>query len=254
MSSAASRSSSDRGPVPLPSSGASARTAARRRLCANRTAGLTPAGGVTEVKMTKEIRHMKEAEPRQARRDDAERGDTALVARAVARVKEGDSSALHFLYVRYGEDVRRYVSTIVRDPHEAEDVTQSVFLKLVSVIKRYEPRRGVPFAAWLLRVARNAALDSLRAKRALPSDDIRVTDEGRDQAAFERRESLKAALGQLPHEQREVLVLRYVAGLPPREIADLLQKTHSSIHGLQHRGRCALRAALEEVGEAPLTA
>jgi RNA polymerase sigma-70 factor, ECF subfamily len=253
MSSEPSTSSAHRGPVPLPSFGASARSAARRRFCANPTAGPTPAGGMTEVKMTREIRHLKECDPRQPDQDDAARGDTELVARAVARVKEGDTSALHFLYVRYGEDVRRYVNTIVRDAHEAEDVTQSVFLKLISVIKRYEPR-GVPFAAWLLRVARNAALDSLRAKRALPTDEVRVRDEGRDQAAFERRESLKAALGRLPHEQREVLVLRYVAGLPPREIAELLHKTHSSIHGLQHRGRCALRAALEELDEAPLTA
>jgi len=196
---------------------------------------------------------MNECNPRDRDRDDSERGDAELVARAVARIKEGDSSALHFLYVRYGEDVRRYVNSIVRDHHEAEDVTQSVFLKLMSAIKGYQPR-GIPFAAWLLRVARNAAVDSLRARRALPSDDIRVTDGGRDQIAFERRESMKNALARLPHEQREVLVLRYMAGLPPREIADLLQKTHSSVHGLQHRGRRALKAALEELDAAPLTA
>ena len=253
MSSQPSRSSSLRGPVPLPSFGASARSAARRRTCANQTAGPSGAGGLTEVKMTREIRHMNECDPRDRDRDDSERGDAELVARAVARVKEGDSSALHFLYVRYGEDVRRYVNSIVRDHHEAEDVTQSVFLKLMSAIKGYQPR-GVAFAAWLLRVARNAAVDSLRARRALPSDDIRVMDEGRDQIAFERRESLKNALARLPHEQREVLVLRYMAGLPPREIADVLQKTHSSVHGLQHRGRRALKAALEELDAAPLTA
>ena len=186
-------------------------------------------------------------------RHDSARDDADLVTLAVARAKEGDGSALHFLYLRYGEDVRRYVMSIVRDHHEAEDVTQSVFLKLMSVIQTYQPR-GVPFAAWLLRVARNAALDSLRAKRALPSEDIRVTDEEQDYAAFEQRESLKHALARLPHEQREVLVLRYVAGLPPREIADLLHKTHSSVHGLQHRGRRALKAALEELEATPLTA
>ena len=65
---------------------------------------------------------------------------------------------------------------------------------------------------------------------------------------------LKAALALVPHEQREVLVLRYVTGLPPREVACVLQKTESSVHGLQHRGRRVLRAALEEVDAAPLTA
>ena len=203
--------------------------------------------------MTRQIRQSKKRVPRDRDQIEAAHGGSDLVDRAVARVKEGDTSGLHFLYVRYGEDVRRYVDSIVRDHHEAEDVTQSVFLKLMFAIKGYEPR-GVPFAAWLLRVARNAAVDSLRAKRALPSGDIWIKDEGRDQIAFERRESLKAALALLPHEQREVLVLRYVSGLPPREIARVLQKTQSSVHGLQHRGRRALRAALEELDAAPLTA
>jgi RNA polymerase sigma-70 factor (ECF subfamily) len=235
MSSQQIGSSSPCNPIPLCNYGASART------------------GLAEVKMTRRIRHMSECEPRHRSGYDPCRDDAELVTRAIARVKEGDNSALHFLYLRYAEDVRRYVKSIVRNHHDAEDVTQSVFLKLVSVIRGYEPR-GVPFAAWLLRVARNAALDSLRAKRAVPSDDVRVVDDGRDYRAFERRESLKHALARLPHEQREVLVLRYVAGLPPREIADLLHKTNSSVHGLQHRGRRALKAALEELEAMPLTA
>jgi RNA polymerase sigma-70 factor (ECF subfamily) len=179
--------------------------------------------------------------------------DTELVTLAVARTKEGDSSALHFLYIRFRDDVHRYVGSIVGDHHEAEDITQSLFVKLMSAIHDYQPRK-VPFAAWLMRVARNAALDSLRAKRMLPSDDIRIVDEGRGQIAFERCQSLKEALGRLPYEQREVLVLRYIAGLPPREIAQLLNKTQSSIHGLHHRGRLALKAALEELDTTPLTA
>jgi RNA polymerase sigma-70 factor (ECF subfamily) len=203
--------------------------------------------------MTRGTRQLDGSGPRDRDRRDPAQGDADLVDRVAARFKEGDTSALHFLYVRCGEDVRRYVQSIVRDHHEAEDVTQSVFLKLMSVISGYEPR-GVPFTAWLFRVARNAALDSLRARRALPSGDICVKDEGRDQLAFERRELLKAALALLPHEQREVLVLRYVTGLPPREVARVLQKTESSVHGLQHRGRRVLKAALEEVDAAPLTA
>jgi RNA polymerase sigma factor (sigma-70 family) len=70
-------------------------------------------------------------------------------------------SALHFLYVRYADDVRGYVESIVRDRHEAEDITQDVFAKLISAIARYERREG-SFAAWILRVARTAALDHLR--------------------------------------------------------------------------------------------
>jgi hypothetical protein len=61
------------------------------------------------------------------------------------------------LYVRYADDVQDYVESIVRDRHEAEDITQNVFAKLITAIAGYE-RQG-PFAAWLLRVARDAALE-----------------------------------------------------------------------------------------------
>jgi RNA polymerase sigma-70 factor, ECF subfamily len=178
--------------------------------------------------------------------------DRELVDLAVARIKEGDGGAMQVLYVRYAPEVHRYVKSIVRDHHEAEDITQSLFLKLMSAIHGYRSR-GVPFEAWLLRVARNAALDSLRKKRAVPSDDIQASDGGRGDIALERRLSLKQALGQLPDQEREVLVLRYIAGLPTREIATRMHRTERSIYGIHNRGRRALKAALEELEAMPLT-
>ena len=175
------------------------------------------------------------------------------LAQAVARTKAGDADALHFLYVRFADDVCGYVASIVRDRYEAEDITHTLFMKLPTKIQRYEPR-DVPFAAWILRVARNAALDHVRARRAIPFEEVRTTDEGREDEDFVRFQSLKVALDRLPHEQREVLVLRHIAGLTPGEIARRLGKTESSIHGLHHRGRGALRAALRELEAAPLTA
>ena len=139
-----------------------------------------------------------------------------------------------------------------RDHHEAEDITQSLFLKLMTAIHGYKPC-GVPFEAWLLRVARNAALDSLRKKRALPSDDIRAGDGGRAQVALDRSLCLKDALGRLPHQEREVIVLRYIAGVPTREIAVRMRRTERSIYRLHNRGRRALKAALEELETMPLT-
>ena len=58
--------------------------------------------------------------------------------------------------MRYADDVQRFVQSIVRDVHEAEDITQNVFAKLITAIEKYE-ERAVPFAGWLMRVARNAA-------------------------------------------------------------------------------------------------
>ena len=174
-----------------------------------------------------------------------------LLSRAIARAKEGDASALHFLYVRYADDVCGYVQSIVRDPHEAEDITQSLFAKLLNKIQRYEQRQ-VPFSAWILRVARNAALDHLRSRRQIPFEDVRMTDEGQDELRFERYHSLREALDRLPAEQRTVLVLRHVVGLSPVEIANRMHKTESAIHGLHHRGRAALKTALRELEAAPV--
>jgi RNA polymerase sigma-70 factor, ECF subfamily len=182
----------------------------------------------------------------------APEGD-GLLASAIARAKEGDTSALHFLYVRFADDVYGFVNSIVRDHHEAEDITQNLFAKLMRIIGKYE-QREVPFSAWILRVARNAALDHMRARRQIPFEEVRTSDEGHDQVGFERFQSIRMALDRLPGDQREVLILRHIAGLTPPEIAEVLGKTESSIHGLHHRGRGALQAALRELEAAPVTA
>ncbi|HEY5053713.1 MAG TPA: sigma-70 family RNA polymerase sigma factor [Solirubrobacterales bacterium] len=161
--------------------------------------------------------------------------------------------ALHFLYVRYAADVLRYVRSFVQDHHEAEDITQNVFMKLMKAIRKYEPRE-VPFAAWILRVARNAALDHLRARRMTPCEDLRIQDDEHGRVSHERGRDLHDALEQLPEEQREVLILRHIVGLSPLEIADILKKTESSIHGLHHRGRLSLQANLQALGAVPVVA
>ncbi len=191
--------------------------------------------------------------PRFVRGNSATRDPDRLLSNAIARAKEGDTGALHFLYVRFADDVRGYVQSIVHDQHEAEDITHTLFAKLMTKIQRYE-QREVPFAAWILRVARNAALDHVRARRAIPCEEVRTSDEHGDEAAIERGASLRAALEQLPAEQREVLVLRHIAGLSPGEIAERLGKTESSIHGLHHRGRGALQTALRDLDAAPVIA
>lgn len=172
---------------------------------------------------------------------------------AIARAKAGDMNALHFLYVRFADDVCGYVNSIVRDPHEAEDITQDVFVKLMSAIKKYE-QRAVPFTAWLLRVARNAALDHLRSRRQIPCEEVRVSNPGYEHVGSDRLDSLRIAFDRLPEEQREVMVLRHIAGLSPGEIASVLDKTESSVHGLHHRARAAVKEALSELGAAPVTA
>jgi RNA polymerase sigma-70 factor, ECF subfamily len=173
-----------------------------------------------------------------------------LVREAVARAKAGDVSAVHFLYVRFADEVFGHVRSIVADGAAAEDITQTVFAKLGAAIQKYEPRQA-RFSAWLLRVARNAALAYLRARRQLPLAQVRTEDRPDQQLCAERLRALRAALARLPPAQREVLVLRHLVGLSPVEIAERLGKTERSIHGLHDRGRSALQPALRELEAAP---
>jgi RNA polymerase sigma-70 factor (ECF subfamily) len=177
--------------------------------------------------------------------------DSPFIRAAIFRAQEGDTEALHLLYVRYSPDVFRFVKSLVRDHHEAEDITQNVFVKLKFVIGKYEPR-DVPFVAWVLRVARNVALDHLRARRAVPVEEVRLRDQEHKRISHERSKDLRQALERLPGEQREVLMLRHIAGLSPVEIASTLGKTENSVHGLLHRGRVSMQASLRELGAAPV--
>ena len=173
--------------------------------------------------------------------------------RAIAAAKAGSWDGLHYLYARHADDVLRFTQSIVRNRHDAEDVTQDVFVKLMRAIQKYEERE-VPFAAWILRVARNAALDHIRSRRQIPVEEVRVSEDGQEQTTFEYTHALREALATLPEAQREVLVLRHIGGLSPNEIADRLGKTEASVQGLHHRGRAALKAALREQGVAPVVA
>ncbi len=175
------------------------------------------------------------------------------VRNAIARCKRGDRDALRLLYERYAGNVYGYIRSIVRDDKEAEDLTQHVFLKLITAIVKYDDR-GVPFSGWLLRLARNVALDHLRRRRPIPAEEIFGADHQVDETALHRARSLRTALVALPYEQREVIVMRHLVGLTPPEIATRMGRSESSIHGLHHRGRRALQQELRRLESAPATA
>jgi RNA polymerase sigma-70 factor, ECF subfamily len=144
-----------------------------------------------------------------------------------------------------------YVRSILHDDHEAEDVTQHVFAKLMTSIGKYDDR-GVPFFAWLLRMARNVAIDHIRANRLTPTDNL--IDPGTSSGVdLGHAATVRAALAALPEDQREVVVLRHIVGLTPGEIADRMGRTESAIHGLHHRGRRALQRELTLLDSTPST-
>jgi RNA polymerase sigma-70 factor (ECF subfamily) len=183
-------------------------------------------------------------------------GETAVerahVRRLVARAKTGDRNALRDLYARYADSVYGYVNSIVRDHHEAEDITQQVFAKLIGAIVKYD-ERGIPFSGWLLRLARNLAIDHVRARRSLPFESPLANITGGREAESEHVACLRSALGMLPEEQRTVIVLRHLAGLTPAEIATRIGRSESAVHGLHHRARQTMREELRRLGAAPAT-
>jgi RNA polymerase sigma-70 factor (ECF subfamily) len=184
---------------------------------------------------------------------DVERNDRdPTIAAAVQRAQRGDMEAFRFLYLRYKNNVYGYVLSIVRDEHDAEDATQHVFLKLISVIGSYQPRK-VPFTAWIIRVARNVAVDYQRDRRSIPCEEVFAPSHTMIEAAPERRWGLEQALEALPGDQRDVVILRHLVGLSPTEIATRMGRTEASVHGLHHRARENLRRELEKVECTPTT-
>lgn len=173
---------------------------------------------------------------------------------AIARARSGDGEALRYLYVRFSGNVYGYALGLVRDEHEAEDITQQVFTRVMTAIVSYE-ERSVPFSAWLLRITYNLSIDHMRRRRTIPCDEPHAEDDrheeerGREIAA-----ALRQALAELPEQQREVIVLRHFAGLSPAEIAQRLGSSEDSVHGLHHRGRRRMRRTLAQLEVVPATA
>jgi RNA polymerase sigma-70 factor, ECF subfamily len=170
---------------------------------------------------------------------------------AVARAKEGDEEAFRLLYLRFSHNVYGYVRSIVHDDHDAEDITQHVFAKLMTALAKYDDR-GTPFFAWLLRLARNVAIDHLRSNRTTPCESVAAEHE-QTPAQHDSVLAFHAALATLPEDQRVVVLLRHVMGFSPGEIADQMGRTEGSIHGLHHRGRRALQQELARSSLVPST-
>jgi RNA polymerase sigma-70 factor, ECF subfamily len=184
-----------------------------------------------------------------------EERNSRLVSLAIVRAQQGDRDALGFLYARYADNVYGYVFSIVRDHHQAEDVTQQVFAKLVRAVGKYEERE-VSFLAWIVRVARNVAVDFIRAERHVPVEEVRQADDRGvpwEQLLDGRKQEIQDAFAALPQSQREVVILRHFGGFSPSEIAELTGRSEGAIHGLHHRGRRTLAAELANRGIGPAT-
>lgn len=147
-----------------------------------------------------------------------------------------DAAAFDALYQCYATRVYRYLRLRVAQDQDALDLTQQVFLKALDALPRYRPS-GIPFGAWLFRIARNAVIDRHRRHKSsvpwdlLPESLHPVSDADPEAAALrhESSEALHAAIGSLDAYRRELLALRFASELTTREIAALLGKPQATV-------------------------
>jgi RNA polymerase sigma-70 factor (ECF subfamily) len=151
------------------------------------------------------------------------------------------------LYEENFDRVYAYISRRVRDRSEAEDLTSEVFHQALANLSRFE-WRGVPFAAWLFRIAANAIIDrSKRASKALagPENFEPTAEVGlREIEESEQRAMLFRLVDRLPADQRRVIGLRFSEEKSVREIAGELGRSEGAIKQLQFRALQSLRAQL----------
>ncbi len=169
------------------------------------------------------------------------------------RIADGDASAFASVYDRYATFVHSVALRILADPEEAHDVLQQVFLTLHEKAHRYDPALGAP-PAWLGTLARNRALDRVRALKTRQQCLDRLCEEaGADSRTApepgllsDEISHLRAAVSELPAEQRSALELAYFGGLTQQEIADKLSEPLGTVKARIRRGLLKLREALAE--------
>ena len=170
----------------------------------------------------------------------------------IGRARRGESDAFGYLYRQYAPGVFTYVRRMLRNDYDAQDVTQQVFVKLATSLDKYDPHRA-DFSAWMLRMAHNAAVDQLRKQRlTLLTDPVEVLPEA-GQSDPDSGRSLREAFQALSRPQRDVLLLREVVGLTPREVAARLGKTQAAVNTCHHRARLAAARSLISLGSTPAT-
>jgi RNA polymerase sigma-70 factor (ECF subfamily) len=167
----------------------------------------------------------------------------------VERARRGDGAAFAALYDVFAVRIYRFFRFRVAAADAAEDLTQRVFLKMIEQLPNYQSR-GIPFAAWVFRVARNAWIDEDRTSHpSMPLESLSKSPSEADgpellAAAAMESETLRSAIAALSPDQREVIACRFFAGLSPRETAAQMGRSEGSIRVLQHRALAALRRRL----------
>jgi len=167
---------------------------------------------------------------------------------ALARAAKGDSEAIGVLYDRYVERIYNYIYYRTSNQHDAEDLTSRVFTRAIRHISHYEDR-GLPFSAWLYRIAHNLVANWHRdnsRRQVVGLDESFNLPGGHEQpeARVVRSEEENFLLGlvsSLPEDRQQLLILKFVDHLSNAEIGEIMGRTEGAIKSLYHRTLISLR-------------
>jgi RNA polymerase sigma-70 factor (ECF subfamily) len=180
------------------------------------------------------------------RRGDPAREDTE--ERRLVEAAQADPARFGDLYEIHFERIYAFIARRVRDQDTAEDLTSDVFHRALASLRNYESR-GVPFAAWLIRIAANAVADQYkRAAREAPvSEDTPEPSANPDMEGVEHRARLFRLVNELPSDQRQVIFERFVEQRSIREVAQQFGRSEGAVKQLQFRALQNLRTRMEGV-------
>jgi len=172
----------------------------------------------------------------------------------VDAARAGDQAALSELYALYFPRVYRYILARTGSTYDAEDLTEEVFMRVLEAIERFQWREA-PFSAWLFRIAHNAVIsqrrkDGARGRSAPLMEGLAIDSPGPGELVENRLalNEIMEASQKLPEAQRQVIALRFGAGLSVAETARAMNKGEGNVKVIQHKAIAKLR---EMMGQKP---
>jgi RNA polymerase sigma-70 factor, ECF subfamily len=158
-----------------------------------------------------------------------------------------DPQAFEALYTKYADQIYAYAYTLTRNKDQAEDVTSATFARALEELPRFE-WRGVPYSAWLYRVASNMVARDKRRPGWIELSPHTAADEAESPehitTLHARDEQIREAVAALPRDQRQAIVLRFGGDLRNKEIATIMDRSEGAIKLLTFRAMTTLRRRL----------
>jgi RNA polymerase sigma-70 factor (ECF subfamily) len=179
--------------------------------------------------------------------------ETDDVRALVERAKRGDREAFEELYLLHFDRIYSYLQLSVGNKHDAEDLTNQTFVKMIESIDRFEWRN--PISAWLFRIAHNLAMDHFRSRRRWQPEEEPPEPPGSEERSAEDeafraigQQSMFELIENLSEDQQQVLTLKFAFDFSNAEVGTILGKSEGAVKSLQHRALGSLQRQLAETG------